>query len=179
MRPLLLILCALVLGTASCVSIGLPQPVDATPQFVTATLPPTKTPYVKPTGTPTAATPSTPIATAPPNCKDAAVLLQDVTIADGTNVPYGSKFTKTWQFRNSGACPWHGYSIAFVSGDRMGAPDTAPVGDTAAKSTVNISVDLVAPTTDGIYTGIFELRNAEGKSLAIGIEKTFWVKITV
>src|SRR5512140_2915601 len=179
MRPLLLILCALALGAASCVTIGMPKPVDTTPQFVTATLPATKTPYVRPTVTPTAATPSTPIPTANPNCKDAAVLLQDVTIADGTNVAYGAKFTKTWQFRNTGQCPWHGYTIAFVSGDRMSAPETAPVDDTLAKATVNVSVDLVAPTTDGIYTGVFELRNAAGKPLAIGIEKTFWVKIAV
>ncbi len=179
MRSLLLVLCTLALGTASCVSIKMPARVDATPQFVTATMASTKTPYVKPSATPTAATPSTPLPTAPPNCKDAAVLLQDVTIADGTNVPYGSKFTKTWQFRNTGQCPWHGYTIAFVSGDRMNAPDSAPVADTAAKSTVNVSVDLVAPTEDGIYTGVFELRNAAGQPLAIGIEKTFWVKIAV
>ncbi len=174
-----MILCAAALGMASCITIGTPAPTDLTPEFVTAALPATKTPYTKPTSTPTAATPSTPIATSAPNCKDAAVLLQDVTIADGTNVPLGSKFTKTWQFKNTGDCAWHGYSIAFVSGDRMGAPDSAPVADTAPKSTVNVSVDLTAPKGDGAYTGVFELRNAGGKALGIGIEKTFWVKITV
>ena len=179
MRILFVILGALAIGAASCITIGMPAPADPTPAFVTATLVLTKTPYAKPTVTPTAATPSTPLPTAAPNCKDAAVLLQDVTIADGTNVPYGSKFTKTWQFRNTGGCPWRGYTIAFVSGDRMSAPDTAPVDDTAAKATVNVSVDLVAPTEDGVYTGVFELRNAAGQPLAIGIEKTFWVKITV
>ena len=179
MRSLCLILCALALSTASCITLGTPVPVNTTPLFMTATLPSTRTPYAKPTATPTEATPRTPIPTAVANCKDAAVLLQDVTIADGTNVEYGAKFTKTWQFKNTGQCPWHGYTIAFVSGDRMGAPDSAPVDDTAAKSTVNVSVDLTAPTTDGIYTGVFELRNASGQPLAIGIEKTFWVKITV
>lgn len=179
MRNLLLVVCAAALGTASCITIGPPTPVDLTPQFVTATLPSTKTPYASPTSIATASTPGTPVATSAPNCKDAAVLLQDVTIADGTNVPYGSKFTKTWQFRNTGDCAWHGYTIAFVSGDRMGAPDSVPVEDTAPKSTVNVSVDLTAPTNDGLYTGIFELRNSDGKALGIGIEKTFWVKITV
>ncbi len=179
MRSLSLILCALALGTASCITLATPVPVNTTPLFVTATLPATRTPYAKPTLTPTAATPKTPIATAAANCKDAAVLLQDVTISDGTNVEYGAKFTKTWQFKNTGQCPWHGYTIAFVSGDRMGAPGTAPVDDTAAKSTVNVSIDLVAPSSDGIYTGVFELRNAAGQPLAIGIEKTFWVKISV
>src|SRR5512138_3859112 len=104
MRNLLIVICAAVLSLASCITIGTPASEDLTPQFVTATLPPTKTPYARPSSTPTASTPSTPIATSAPNCKDAAVLLQDVTIADGTNVPYGSKFTKTWRFRNSGDC---------------------------------------------------------------------------
>jgi uncharacterized protein YkwD len=186
MRTLLLLLCAAVLALTACVTLETPASKDATPGFVTATLRPTRTPFGgTPTGASTASTPSTPdpnatlAATADPNCKDAAVLLQDVTIADGTNVAYGAKFTKTWQFRNSGSCPWHGYTIAFASGDRMGAPDSAPVSDTAPKSNVNVSVDLAAPTSDGIYTGIFELRNAKGQPVAIGIEKTFWVKIAV
>ena len=105
--------------------------------------------------------------------------MKDVTIPDGTNVAYGTKFTKTWQFQNTGTCPWISYSIAFVSGDRMQAPDTARITDTAPKSNVDVSVDLVAPGTDGVYTGVFELRNANGKALPIGIENTFWVKITV
>ncbi len=179
MRSPLLTLIVLALGTASCITIRVPSFGTATPEFVTATLPPTRTPFASHTPVATPSTPSTPIPTAAANCKDAAVLLQDVTIADGTNVAYGAKFTKTWQFSNTGTCPWHGYSIAFVSGDRMGAPDSAPMDDTAPKSKVNVSVDLVAPTTDGLYTGVFELRNADGKPLAIGIEKTFWVKITV
>ena len=107
------------------------------------------------------------------------MLLQDVTIPDGTNIPYGTKFTKTWKFRNTGTCPWIGYRIAFVSGDSMAAPASATVADVVPKADVNVSVELTAPTSDGIYTGFFELRNATGKPLAIGIEKTFWVKITV
>ncbi len=181
MRTLLLTICAAALGTAACITIATPAPVNLTPLFVTATLRATKTPYASPTILLTASTSTVPTlsVTASANCKDGAVLLQDVTIADGTNVAYSLKFTKTWQFRNTGNCPWQGYSIAFVSGDRMGAPDSAPIEDTAPKSTVNVSVDLVAPGNDGIYTGIFELRNSAGKALSIGIEKTFWVKIAV
>ncbi len=181
MRTLLVVFGLSALALSSCITVGAPAPVDLTPQFVTATLPATRTPYG---GTPTpaalaTATAGTPLPTTDPNCKDAAVLLQDVTIADGTNVAYGAKFTKTWQFSNTGTCPWHGYTIVFMSGDRMGAPDSAPVDDTAPKATVNVSVDLTAPGTDGIYTGIFELHNAKGQALAIGIEKSFWVKIAV
>ena len=68
MRALCLILCALALGTASCITLATPVPVNPTPLFVTATLPATRTPYAKPTVTPTAATPKTPIPTAEGTC---------------------------------------------------------------------------------------------------------------
>jgi hypothetical protein len=61
----------------------------------------------------------------------------------------------------------------------MESPDTAPVPQTEAGATVDISVDLVAPSTDGIYTGFFELRKANGDPLAIGTGNTFWVKILI
>jgi uncharacterized protein YkwD len=164
--------------TSCSLSISTPEQVTATPFFMTATLPSTRTPYAGPVATVTPQAPTLSI-TAVANCKDSAILLQDVTIADGTNVPRDSKFTKTWQFKNSGDCSWTGYSIDFVSGDRMGALDSAPVPTTPSKQTVNISVDLTAPTNDGIYTGFFELRNAAGARVPIGIEKNFWVKIAV
>ena len=180
MRASISTLFILTLSLASCISISTPVPVNTTPLFNTATLPATSTSHASPTPITSATVASSTLsATTSAACKDSAVLLQDVTIADGTNVPSGSKFTKTWQFRNTGTCAWSNYTIAFVSGDRMSAPDSAPVPDTASRSNVNISVDLVAPAADGAYTGNFELRNANGQPLSIGIEKTFWVKITV
>lgn len=171
-------MCLVAWTLTSCgITISTPTPPNSTPLFITATLPATRTPYA--TETPITTVTPTLSGTVPANCRDNAVLVKDVSIPDGTNLPYGVKFTKTWQFGNAGTCPWRGYSIAFVSGDRMGAPDSAPVPDTAAKSTVEVSIDLTAPASDGIYTGFFELRNAAGKPLAIGTEKTFWVKITV
>ncbi len=180
MKKLLPTLVCAAVAASACISISTPKPVNSTPLFVTATLPATRTPLF--TNTPaTTGTPGTPTPAVSPaaGCKDAAILVQDVTISDGTNIPYGAKFTKTWQFQNTGTCAWSGYTIAFVSGDRMSAPDSAPVPDTAPKATVNVSIDLVAPASDGIYTGFYELRNASGKPLAIGTFKTFWVKITV
>lgn len=183
MKKLIPTLACAALAVTACISVSTPTPVNSTPLFVTATLAPTRTP-IAPDTTGTAGTPGTPgtpapIGSAVVGCKDAAILVQDVTIADGTNIPYGAKFTKTWQFQDTGTCPWSGYTIAFVSGDRMNTPDSAPVPDTAPKATANVSVDLVAPTSDGIYTGFYELRNASGKALPIGTFKTFWVKITV
>jgi uncharacterized protein YkwD len=108
-----------------------------------------------------------------------AVLLEDVTIPDDTLVDAGTIFTKTWRFKNSGTCHWTGYTINFLAGDRMGAPDSAPIPDTVAGSTVDISLELTAPSTNGSYSGYFTLKDAEGESINVGTEKTFWLKITV
>ncbi len=122
--------------------------------------------------------PVTPTSAAPA-CQDRAVLIADVTYPDNAPVTAGEKFTKIWKFQNTGDCPWTGYTVAFVSGERMEAPDSVPVPETAAKATVEVSVDLVAPSADGSYTTNFELRNAQGKSVPLGTEPTFWVKINV
>jgi uncharacterized protein YkwD len=180
MRRSILVLGAIAGLLSACeVSIGTPTPPNPTPPFVTATLPATRTPIGSPTS-PATVTPTSSLSiTAAANCTNGAVLMQDVTIPDGTNIDRGAKFTKTWQFQNTGTCPWINYKIAFASGDRMGAPDTAQVPDTAPKKNVDVSVDLVAPAGDGVYTGFFELQDSQGKALPIGIEKTFWVKVTV
>jgi len=164
---------------SSCISVSGRTTTPTAPVFITATLPATHP--AASTRTPTAAASPIPSSapTGPAGCKYQAVLLKDVTIPDGTNVPSGTKFIKTWQFKNTGTCAWTGYTIAFVSGDRMGSPDSTPVPGTAAGGSVDVSVELVAPSIDGTYTGYFELRDASGTPLAIGIEKTFWVKITV
>ena len=106
-------------------------------------------------------------------------MIADVTVPDNAPMSKGEKFTKTWRFMNNGKCNWSGYTIAFVAGDRMETPDTAPVPDTSAGSTVDVSVELTAPSVDGSYTGFYELRKANGETLAIGIENTFWVKILI
>ena len=172
---------------AGCVSISsAPGTPTAPPQFVTSTLPPTKVLVLPSTITP--ATPNTTgtvtlavtsAGTSAPDCKVQAVLLEDVTIPDDTQVAAGETFTKTWRFQNSGTCHWSGYTINFLAGDRMGAPDSAPVPDTVTGSTVDVSVELTAPTADGSYSGYFTLKDAEGKSINVGTEKTFWLKIIV
>lgn len=168
------------LTLTGCISISsATEAPTAPPQFVTSTLPPTKS-LVPPPTTPNAET-ATPTLTifAPANCKVQAVLLEDVTIPDDTIVAAGETFTKTWRFKNSGTCHWTGYTINFLTGDRMGAPDSAPIPDTVAGSTVDVSLELTAPTANDSYSGYFTLKNAEGESINIGTEKTFWLMIIV
>jgi uncharacterized protein YkwD len=153
--------------------------------FVTSTLPPTKPGLVLPTEIPPTVTetpdPLTPSATASTtaNCADDAILVEDVTYPDNSVLSAGESFTKTWKLQNVGQCNWTGYTIAFVSGDRMSAPDAAPVPETEAGKPADVSIDLVAPSTDGTYLGNYELRNAEETTIPIGTESTFWVKIIV
>jgi len=61
----------------------------------------------------------------------------------------------------------------------MGAPDTAPVPTTAPNATVDVSVQLTAPTAYNAYAGYFALNDQSGKAVAVGIYKNFWVKIVV
>jgi len=149
---------------------------------VTSTLPPTKPgltvpTQVPPTGSPTPDPSIT--ATPKPACQDIAVLVEDVTYPDNAIVNAGETFTKTWKLQNAGSCTWSGYTVAFVSGDRMDSPDSVPVTETERGKDVEVSVDLTAPSTDGTYRGNFELRNAEGESVSMGSESIFWVQIVV
>jgi uncharacterized protein YkwD len=174
----------LILLLTSCVKVAQEEePTRAPVLFVTSTLPPTRPGLTVPTQVPPTASPTsdplTPGATSAASCRDGAVFVEDVTYPDNTRVSSGEKFTKTWKLQNTGTCTWSEYTVAFVSGERMGAPDTVPVPETATKATVDISVELTAPSADGSYTGNYELRNAAGEVVPIGIEKTFWVRIIV
>lgn len=175
------LLCLSVLLTA-CISVGAngEQTPSAIP-FVTATLIPTQVRFIPATLTPIPESTVAPTLaiTASADCKDSAVLLQDVTIPDDTKIKAGETFTKTWEFQNNGTCPWQDYTLTFSSGDKMNAPLSAPIADTAPKSKVQVSVELTAPSAGGSYTGYFTLNNSAGSVVPIGTEKTFWVKIIV
>jgi len=107
----------------------------------------------------------------------------DVTIPDDTQMTPGQTFTKVWRLRNSGTCAWtKNYSIAVFSGDPMNAPDSVPLPKQIEPGqTVDISVDLIAPTTAGSYQGNWKLRNASGTWFGIGPggSSPFWVRIVV
>jgi len=180
---ILILLTSIILS--SCIKVSEKTATKAPPLFVTSTLPPTKQGLTLPTEVPPTASPtldpltSSPTTTSAAACRDSAILVEDVTIPDNASVPRGQKFTKTWKFQNMGKCTWTGYTIAFISGDRLSSPDSAPVPETEARATVDVSIDLVAPPNDGAFTGVYELQNALGEVVPIGTEKSFWVKIIV
>ncbi len=148
-----------------------PWVITATPVMVTATLPAvvTKPPVVQPS---MSAVPC-----------DRAQFIADVTVPDNTVMAPGAGFTKTWRLQNSGSCTWgKGYSLAFHSGNSMGGPATVPLGISVAPGqTIDFSVNLQAPSSDGIYTGVWMLKNASGNFFGIGNagNVAFWVKVVV
>ena len=194
MKKIWLLILLIGLGLAACVKIS-PEAVNTPASvFVTSTLPATQPGLSLPTSTPspasetpdasTTGTPGTPDGTSVTTsssgpCQDSAILVEDVTVPDNAQMTRGAKFTKTWRFMNNGKCPWSGYTISFVAGDRMDTPATAPVPDTEPGKTVDVSIELTAPSTDGSYTGFYELKNAKGETLSIGAEQSFWVKILI
>ncbi len=107
---------------------------------------------------------------------DISQFITDVTVPDGTIMTPGQTFTKTWRFRNAGSCSWTpSYAIVFSSGDSMNGPATqALVGNVNPGQTVDISVNLTAPTAPGDYKGWWKLRNAAGVLFA-----QFYVQIKV
>ena len=194
MKKIWILLSLASLSLGACVQVVQEAPRTAAPIFVTSTLPPTKAGLSLPTNIPptstldpsTTTTPSTPGGTAETpsssaagDCQDSALLVQDVTVPDNSLMTRSAKFTKTWRFMNNGKCNWSGYTISFVAGDRMQTPDSAPVPETAAGQTVDVSIELTAPSVDGSYTGFYELKNSKGETLSIGTEQTFWVKILI
>lgn len=135
-------------------------------------IPDTPTPTVTPTITP------------PPLPCYRAEFVADVTYPDDTQVPPGASFTKVWRLRNAGSCPWTPATLlVFDRGDPMGAPTETAFTDVDVPpgATVDVAVDLTAPSAPGTYQGFFKLRAPDGTVFALGADgqTAFWVRIRV
>jgi hypothetical protein len=116
------------------------------------------------------------------NCNQAR-FIEDVTIEDRTLMDAGEEFTKTWRLENVGDCTWtEDYKVVFSSGYQMGAPDSMGPGEEVAPGeTINISLDMVAPTEPGVYTGYWMLADEDNNRFGVGedYDAPFWVRIRV
>ncbi len=151
--------------TVNAMTLPAPQSTSANGGAPTITLAPTTTPQ------PSATTKADPC--------DAAGFIRDVTIPDGTEMQPGEAFTKTWRILNEGTCDWNtAYDLVFDEGAAMGGPASTPVtkGTVPAGSEVDISIDLVAPETPGVYRGVWQLRNDQDVIFTVG---GFWAEIEV
>ncbi len=121
-----------------------------------------------------------------PTCQDVSGYVADLTFVDSdNNIPFvqpGQPFVKSWRLVNHGTCPWtKDYALVYVPlpdsrpEDQMGGvrvPLTAPV---QPGQTVDLSASLVAPTTPGLYKGVWQMINAQGQPFG----QRIWVRIQV
>jgi len=107
---------------------------------------------------------------------DDSIYVSDVTIPDYTELTAGETFTKTWQLQNTGTCAWtETYTLNYISGTNMSGSSTYIGESVVSGETVNVSVELTAPTTEGTYTGYWQLSNDSGTSFGA----SFYVIIVV
>ena len=114
------------------------------------------------------------------NC-DSSTFVTDVSIPDGTQFAPGEVFTKTWRLQNSGSCAWTSqYGVVFTSGAQMnGVSPTAFTNlgsnTVAAGATLDISVEMTAPSTNGTYRWYWRMQNTGGNQFGYN----FYVEIVV
>jgi hypothetical protein len=151
----------------------------------TPTPTPTETPTLTPTPTVTETPEPSPTEEPPTEeaCYDEATFIDDITIPDGTELEPDTPFTKTWRLLNAGTCTWTpNYKLIFVSGDQMSGPSSQQMVtvDVPPGASIDVSVDLEAPSTPDTYRGYWGLRSADGVRFGIGpAASSFYLEIEV
>jgi hypothetical protein len=100
----------------------------------------------------------------------AASYVADISIADYAIVTPGAQFTKTWRVKNAGSCPWDaGYKLVYDSGNAMSTVTSIALPQVVYQDqTVDISITLTAPTTEGVYKGYWKLATSFGGTIGFG-----------
>jgi hypothetical protein len=84
--------------------------------------------------------------------------ISDVTIPDGTQLPVGQEFTKTWKVQNSGTCQWTtSFKLIFSYGEAMSGQAVAMPAAVATGQQIDLSVNLKVPNKTGKLTGVWTL----------------------
>jgi hypothetical protein len=106
----------------------------------------------------------------PGACTNRAAFVSDVTVPDNSYVAANTAFTKIWRLKNTGTCTWNtAYSTTFVSGDPMSAVYPVPMPYTVYPGqSVDVAVNMVAPSYAGTYKGNWSLKADTGQVFALG-----------
>lgn len=120
------------------------------------------------TPTPTATQTNTP--TTPNYACDRAEMIADVVSPIGTVLLPGMPFIKTWRMKNTGSCTWTtSYSVVYMDGESFRAPlSTLLPVDVPPGGTIDISLNMIAPSVPGSYASSWMFRNASGMLFGIG-----------
>lgn len=130
--------------------------------------------------TPTPAASAVPLPANPLLPGDDSAFIADITYRDGTKVPEGQFFIKTWEVRNTGSVPWVGRYLA-PDGKITGActyPPRVPVPTTYPGKPAIISVPVVAPNTPQVCFVTWKMVNSAG-DLYFPNEEGMWFNVTI
>jgi hypothetical protein len=87
----------------------------------------------------------------------------DTSIPDGTTVPAGTRFTKSWLVFNSGTQQWTpNLFLKLVSGKTFGHKKI-PMPTTAPCRAVNLVTSMKAPAASGRYKSVWQLVDTNGR----------------
>ena len=180
----------IIIGLTACTNTAETKP-TLSPVFT----PQSATPYITPsrtiTSTVTKATTLTPVATLTPipletiiptptdqsDCTNVGRFIDDVTIPDNTNLKKEEAFNKTWRVRNVGTCTWNErYLFVFWKGSQMSASGSSKMGETAPGKMTDISIEMIAPKTDGVFMGVYQFQDPNGNRFGL-VDGNLWVKI--
>lgn len=151
-------------------------------QMAKVTSTPTPTQTATATSIPPTAT-LTPTATATQLRCNRVDFIKDVSVSDGATIDPNKAFTKTWRLKNIGSCTWtRDYDLVFVGGQTLAAPTRVGLPESVAPGeTVDLSVLMKAPSSEGTYIGYWMLADANGNRFGIHDDASgsFWVRIKV
>jgi hypothetical protein len=142
-------------------------PVDASGELIlvqTSTPMPTATGFTLPTFTPTLTFTITPTLT-PTRTLDQAIWIKQ-SPNDGTVLDPGQDFDMVWTIQNIGTNPWPtSYSYAYARGAKIHKQNNYKLERTVGvDETIDIMVDMVAPSEPGGYSTVWRLLNDKGES---------------
>lgn len=106
------------------------------------------------------------------------------TVPDHTNIDPGTAFSKTWTICNAGSTTWTTeYALVFTlstsSGVEFDTPQRIPLPNAVPPGQeVTLSVDLIAPDTDGFYSLYYSLHDENDEPIMID-GGNLWVSVVV
>jgi hypothetical protein len=91
-------------------------------------------------------------------------------VPDGSSFEPEARFVKIWRVENAGTCTWtRDYRLVFFNGDRMEGDRSERLPRVVEPGqTVDVSVRLEAPDSDGNYQGQWKLQDKNGNLFGAG-----------
>lgn len=92
-----------------------------------------------------------------------SVLNAELSVPSGTKLSPDEPFTKTWQIKNTGSCSWNrSFQLVYVGGNLFGSDTRKIRADVGPGGTLDISLDMTAPSNAGSYQSSWQMGSDTG-----------------